>query len=160
MSTFQPPIHLDPTQDAAQQTAFINQNFQSLAATLETNSFRIVGEGLASLSVSSLSLSSVGAIGTSVSTTIITHGLPFVPLAMVAVSDGSGNFFAPIPLDKKLYSSVRSNGQVGTLHSFSTNSTSLTISVQNYCELYTAGTVSISSGAFTYQYYLLQQSAS
>lgn len=41
-STFQPPIHLDPNQDPAQQVAFINQNFQSLASTLETNSFRVV----------------------------------------------------------------------------------------------------------------------
>lgn len=33
-SNFQPPIHIDPTQDSAQQVSFINQNFQSLASAL------------------------------------------------------------------------------------------------------------------------------
>lgn len=33
-SSFQPPINLDPNQDPSQQTAFINQNFQQLANSL------------------------------------------------------------------------------------------------------------------------------
>lgn len=38
-SSFQPPINLDPTQEPTQQIAFINQNFQNLASSL--NPFQI-----------------------------------------------------------------------------------------------------------------------
>lgn len=68
-SSFQPPIHLDPTQDANQQTAFVNQNFQTLASALETNSFRIVESGQTTLPASSAP----------VSLTTVTHGLGFAP---------------------------------------------------------------------------------
>ena len=33
-SSFQPPIHLDPNQEPGQQMAFINQNFQAVANSL------------------------------------------------------------------------------------------------------------------------------
>lgn len=41
-STFQPPINIDPSQSNAQQASFINQNFQTLASVLETNSLRVI----------------------------------------------------------------------------------------------------------------------
>lgn len=76
-STFQPPIHLDTTQGAPQQTAFINQNFQTIASTLETNSFRIVDRG------------TVGVAGNASTTTwsTIPHNLGFVPVPFVFLND-------------------------------------------------------------------------
>lgn len=69
-STFQPPIHLDPNQDSGQQTAFINQNFQSLAAALEANSFRIVQKSNLTIPASS----------SPITWTTVPHGLPFIPI--------------------------------------------------------------------------------
>lgn len=72
-STFQPPIHLDPNQDPSQQSAFINENFQTITSTLETNSFRIVQEAQVSSSNS----------GNTISVKTIPHNLGFAPIPFV-----------------------------------------------------------------------------
>lgn len=87
-STFQPPIHLDPNQDPSQQAAFINQNFQNLAATLESNSFRVV-----STINSEFILPAVPGVTNGWSygnqTVTIPHGLNITPLPFGAFFDGS-----------------------------------------------------------------------
>lgn len=77
-STFQPPIHLDPTQGADQQTAFINQNFQTLASALETNSFRIVVGPITT---------GITTSGNSVDTVTIAHGLGYAPIPFGFMND-------------------------------------------------------------------------
>lgn len=78
-STFQPPIHLDPTQDSDQQTAFINQNFQTLASALETNSFRIVDNDSTVLPASAAPIS----------LTTVAHNLGFAPTPFAFLNNQS-----------------------------------------------------------------------
>lgn len=77
-STFQPPIHLDPTQDEAQQVAFINQNFQSLAAVLQTNSLKITDQGKAIIPSTSHVTGSISSNDATVTLTQIYTSLPIV----------------------------------------------------------------------------------
>lgn len=94
MATFQPPIHLDPNQDSSQQTSFINQNFQSLAAALESNSFRIVSEG--NLTIPSFnSTSTTGNFTTKNSSVSYTHNLGYTPFPLVSLQNGTQ--YSPIP---------------------------------------------------------------
>jgi hypothetical protein len=87
-STFQAPIHLDPTQDSSQQTAFINQNFQALAAALEASSFRIAktidGTFPAVTVAGSTNNWSFGN-----ATATIPHGLNIIPMPFGTFFDGS-----------------------------------------------------------------------
>jgi hypothetical protein len=89
-TTFQPPINIDPSQDAAQQVAFINQNFQSIASALQSNSFRILEQGEATIYQSSHNGGSVTTIRTFVdfSTTYETN--PIV-LAFIISNTGTGD---------------------------------------------------------------------
>lgn len=81
-STFQPPINLNPDQDSSQQTAFINQNFQSLASALETNSFRVVKQGSISID-GGTAHSTTGNFAFVQSASIPQpHGLDFVPVVI------------------------------------------------------------------------------
>lgn len=87
-STFQPPIVISAEQDPAQQAAFINQNFQSLASGLETNSFRIVSQGVVTIPASGAATAQIA----------VTHNLGFVPTALAAYdffADGSD--LRPLP---------------------------------------------------------------
>lgn len=85
-STFQPPTHLDPNQDSSQQVAFINQNFQSLAATLETNSFRIVNKDTVGVPI----------VNGTIQQTTITHNLGYIPVILAFLALGTNNW-APLP---------------------------------------------------------------
>lgn len=97
--TFQPPIHLDPNQDPAQQTAFINQNFLSLANALESNSFRIVSSGETSLaSANFITASNSYGSGTGFAfpvTQTIPHKLNYIPFPLAVVDNG--NNYIPLP---------------------------------------------------------------
>lgn len=89
-STFQPPINLDPTQDAGQQTAFINQNFQSLAAGLQANSFRVIDQGTAVIGQSSHAGGSISTV-TTVASFSATYSFIPILLAFIVSNTGDGN---------------------------------------------------------------------
>lgn len=79
MSTFQTPITIDPTQSPIDQVSFINQNFQDLASTLETNSFRIVDQGTTSVTTS----------GNPINWVTVPHNLGFAPVPFAYLQDVS-----------------------------------------------------------------------
>lgn len=142
-STFQPPIHLDPNQDNSQQTAFINQNFQSLASALETNSFRIVVSGTVSVQAS----------GNTNNTTTIPHNLGFTPIPFCFLSASNNTVFYPLPQWTSL-----TRDDVNHVINFATwidcNVDSNNLNIEFFNSLNTT------NGPFNVQYYLLQQSSS
>lgn len=126
MSTFQPPINLDPNQDSAQQIAFINQNFQNLASTLESNSFRIVQNTTHNTNAFTISASSNTYFSDS-NVTTIPHGLNFAPLAFGAEQLGSGFFMSP-----STQVSTSNTGFTVTTINLSTDTTNIYITVLVY----------------------------
>lgn len=157
-STFQPPIHLDPTQDADQQTAFINQNFQTIASTLETNSIRIVSRGT----------TSIGSSGASSNWNTIPHNLGFAPvvfayLAGVTLSGITTNANIPLPtwtsatIDTIKATALNGGVAIPSVI-FSTWMEAVADTTNLYVILYNATGASISN--LTVQYYLGQQPAS
>lgn len=156
-STFQPPIHLDPTQNAGQQTAFINQNFQQIASTLETNSFRIVDRGVVSVSSD----------GSTANWTTYAHNLGFVPipfayLTRVTLSGITTNGNIPLPtftsLNIDTLKSTALNGGVARpIDIFGTWMEAVADDTNLYVILYNATGSSIS--ALDVQFYLVQQPA-
>lgn len=89
-TTFQPPINIDPTQDPSQQVAFINQNFQSLANALQSNSFRIIDRGQAVIGQSSHTGGSITTISTLAPFSTTYSFFPIV-LGFVVSNTGNGN---------------------------------------------------------------------
>lgn len=160
-STFQPPIHLDPSQDNNQQTSFINQNFQTIASTLETNSFRIVTQGITSLTTS-------GA-GTSIKT--IPHNLGFSPIPFVYLTgqtrtSGSltiTNANIPFPTwgfnftSDTILATATSSGIARPLAGFQAYFDCVADTTNLYVFLINS---TASSGTFNIQYYLVQQPSS
>lgn len=140
MATFQPPINIDPTQDASIQASFINQNFQSIASALETSSFRIVQTGV----VKGPTISP----GASPTTTQVAHNLGVVPAALVYLgSPGEENQALPVV---QLLSGNVTNISINYYITYAVDASNL------YIFQYTsnsAGTL----GPFPYTYFLLQQ---
>lgn len=95
-STFQPPIHLDPSQDDSQRVAFINNNFQSLASALETNSFRVVISGTITINQVTIT-ATAGTYGSvNVSVASFTHNLGYRP-AFIAFFENTNGVRTGIP---------------------------------------------------------------
>lgn len=112
-STFQPPIHLDPSQEDTQQLAFINQNFQAIASTLETNSFRIVKSDTAT----------IASTGATVSYTTVPHNLGYAPVPFAfllnqTVSTGT----SIISTDANIPLPTFTNATIDTIKGTATNS--------------------------------------
>lgn len=160
-STFQPPIHLDPSQNPSQQTAFINQNFQTIASILETNSFRIVKRGNTAIS----------STGSTINWVTVPHNLGFAPVPFVFLNDisrtagttvitGSGNIAFPtwssLTLDT-IKSSATNSGNALPIVAFQTFFDAVADETNLYIFLYNATGSSIS--AFNVGYYLIQQAA-
>lgn len=138
--SFQPPVHLDPTQDPAQQTAFINQNFQTLATALETNGFRIV---LGPLTVP------IPSSATATSQVTVTHNLQFVPTCVCAIDlFGDGTDVVPMPL-------ITVNSATGAV-TFVAQVVQLTSTTVQFRVVNVGSTVAAGSNI---TYYLLQQPA-
>lgn len=89
-STFQPPILISPEQDNPQQTAFINQNFLSLASELEANSIRVVQSGNFTINAVTITASAgtYGAVNTTVGG--VTHNLGYVPAWIAFMEQAPG----------------------------------------------------------------------
>lgn len=149
-STFQPPIHLDPTQDAAQQTAFINQNFQTLASALETNSFRIVKVGTISVVQGSVT-GSAGIYESLFGQTIVAHNLPFTPIVQAYLNFGGSYIQTPYTA----VNNISSSSTAWTTYYISTDATNIYFQYQG--AIFGGGT--IAGATFTANYYLLQQPA-
>lgn len=154
--TFQPPIHLDPNQDAAQQTSFINQNFQNLASTLESNSFRVVLTGNVSIS----GLADPYPSGT-ITTRTIPHNLQTVPafLVYVANPDLSGTYYGAAGITNlpTTYYNLGPGATGGKAYLYSQariDSTNLYIDLVN---LLSAGITGLGGYTWAYTYYILQQ---
>lgn len=157
-STFQPPIHLDPNQDPAQQTAFINQNFQTIASTLESNSFRIVTGGL----------TSVSSDGSATNWTTVAHNLGFAPVVFayltgVNLSGITSNGNIPLPTwagasVDTLKSTALNGGVAKPVFIMSSWIEAVADATNFYVVLYNATGASIS--ALPVQYYLVQQVSS
>lgn len=150
-STFQPPIHLDPTQGSDQQTAFINQNFQAIASTLETNSFRIVQQALVSLSNS----------GNTTSVLKIPHNLGFAPVPFVYLANQTRTLGtltitnANIPLPT--YGLALNSDTTNHIVSFEVYMDCIA-DAQNLYIFMTNSTATATN--FSFQYYLVQQPSS
>lgn len=94
-STFQQPINLDPNQDNPQQVSFINQNFQNLASTLESNSFRIAKSGNFTLTPSTIANPGAGNYASDVQVLGgVSHNLGYIPafIAYLEFSTGARAF--------------------------------------------------------------------
>lgn len=85
-----PPITIDPSVNDNQKWAFVNQNFQSLADTLQKNSSLIVGSGTVTLNA----LINQGSF-----TSPVYHNLSYVPYVVASAhSPGfSSNQWAQLP---------------------------------------------------------------
>lgn len=142
-STFQPPIHLDPNQDSGQQTAFINQNFQTLAAALESNSFRIVLPGL----------TSIQATGNTTVIYTIPHNLGYIPIPFCFLSASDNGIYYPLPMWTSL-----SRDDINHQVKFQTWIDANTDIENLYIEFFNS--LAATQGPFNVQYYLLQQTAS
>lgn len=158
-STFQPPIHLDPNQDPGQQTAFINQNFQSLAAALETNSFRIVSEGTLTIPSYSPTFFVFKTYTNQSFSTTVTHNLGFVPAVLAYVTDNAGTLYELMPyvnVNAGGGNSVSGGGLSIVNADVVVTSTSIyaTSSMTCYGDYNFSGIV---QSATTIKYYLLQQ---
>lgn len=144
MSTFQPPIHLDPTQDPGQQTAFINQNFQTLASALETNSFRVVVNSVYTTTnaFTTTSTPTGGHV-----TESFNHNLDFTPVVLAYILSSGSYFQLPFTLFSETatytVSSISASTDSAKVH--------FTLSTSNQGSNW---------GNIPIQYYLLQQSAS
>jgi len=155
-STFQPPIHLDPTQDNSQQVAFINQNFQTLASALETNSFRIIDDPIISLTTLNFSKTGPG-IFLQTALTTFSHGLSFTPQIIPYVQNGT--------LDRPLPARVISNSTVaGTFFAYVdirgyVDSTNVTIYAEQIIDIRDASTQSLTGTLYNIKCLLLQQTA-
>ena len=156
-STFQPPIHLDPTQDQGQQTAFINQNFQAIAATLETNSFRIVDDGVVAVSSN----------GATASWSTYAHNLGFAPIPFAYLTNvnlsgitSAGNIplptFTNLNIDT-LKSTALNGGVACPIDIFGTWMEAVADETNLYVVLYNATGSAI--GPLDVQFYLVQQPA-
>lgn len=153
--SFQPPIHLDPSQDAAQQTSFINQNFLSLASTLETNSFRVVKGPL------TMQVSSSGGL---VNWTTVPHGLDFTPIvfgfinnANISLITTSGSLILPswteINIDI-IKGTATNSGNAVPVVAFSTYAQIIVDDINVYGVLFNAKGVPVAP--LTLTYYLFQ----
>lgn len=147
-STFQPPIHLDPTQDSGQQTAFINQNFQSLAAALETNSLRIVLEGDNTMP-SVIATAAAANWGHNTSAKAVPHNLGYIPIVIAALNLGTYSF---IPITRMVLPSPNTPGWESNY--IAADETNLYLNV----DVTTFG-ANLSAGGASVKYYLIQQSA-
>lgn len=141
--TFQAPINIDPAQDPAQQIAFINQNFQSLASTLETNSFRIILEGTTTITVPAASVSG------DLEGPLIPHSLNITPTVIANVTTNTllgSNGNTPTP-----WTAFSSTGTLEFIADF--NSIDDT-NIQFYVQW--TGNNSEWVGVWTFKYFILQ----
>lgn len=161
-STFQTPIVIDPNQNSTDQVSFINQNFQNLASTLETNSFRIVDQGIASITTSGLPINFL----------TIPHNLGFAPVPFaylndVAITSGSttittdGNM--PLPTWTSLTidtikATATNSGQALPIVSFEQYIQAVADTKNLYIILLDA--TATSGENYSVQYYLTQQQSS
>lgn len=160
-STFQPPIHIDPTQDPSAQVSFINQNFQTIASTLETNSFRIVSSGEAGISSN----------GATVTWNSVPHNLGFAPIPFafltgVTVTAGasviSSDANIPIPTYTNatfdtVKASAMNSGNALPIVAFNTYIEVFCDTTNLYIVLYNATGSTVAN--HNIQYYLVQQPA-
>lgn len=154
-STFQPPIHLDPTQDAPQQTSFINQNFQALSSVLESNSFRIVNQNQ----------TSIGSTGAPTTWNTIPHNLGFAPIVFAYLTNVNLSGIATaanIPLPTwtgaaidTIKSTATNSGNAQPIFIFSSWIEAVADATNLYVILYNATGATINP--LTVQYYLVQQ---
>lgn len=151
-STFQPPIIISAEQDDAQQAAFINQNFQSLATGLESNALRIVDRGTLSIPSSNIPSGGAGNYNSvNVNIASYTHNLGYIP-AVLAYFEQSNGVRAPLPF----ISFDASSTSTASWYRLSANATTTTFLVA--LRGMTFGT-SINTLAGNLRFYLLQEPA-
>lgn len=148
-NTFNPPIQLDPSMDKGHELAFINQNFQTLSTELESNSFRTVLGGTATISTPANS--SV--------TYSIAHNLGFIPIPFCFLSANNNTQYIPLPA----WTSLTRDDT--TVISGTAGQIVFRTWINCYCDntnLYIQHFNSKSStdGPFDIKYYLLQRTAS
>lgn len=145
-STFQPPIHLDPNQDSGQQTAFINQNFQSLAAVLESSSFRVINSNTVQLVKPALMATAE---------LDIPHNLPYTPIILAFANSGVDTASIQVPFTNVLTTGTNS-GKSNVSIVWFTDDTNITFNIGT--PDFTGNTFYTFSFTYNITYYILQLS--
>lgn len=150
-----PPIQIDPSMDKGHQLAFINQNFQSIANVLQSNSFKIVATGTvaapAAVTVADGTNTFAGG-----ATTTVAHGLSFTPLVMAFVAVSSTQY-SLMPYSQTVSANDPGGGIISTFYRVTTNSTN--VEVFHYVVSYSPGIGAGTYSGANIKYYLLQETA-
>lgn len=138
-----PPIQLDPSQDTGHQLAFINQNFQSIANFLKSNSFKIIKTGTGTLP---------SFTSPATNTTMVPHGLNFIPIPLVFIGDATSIYYAlPAILGYNLGTPTAGVINISSYVGYNVDDANL--------QIYHANSSTGTTLSYPFKYFLLQETA-
>lgn len=147
-----PPIQLSPDMDEGHKTTFINQNFQSIADFLKSNSFKILTTGAITSNNLTFTPGGAGYSTSNAVTAPVAHGLNFIPTVLGVLNNSSS--FIMMPFSNYILTGV---GAVWFTVYLDADATNINMKLNGICNAFGAG--SIATGIYTAKYYILQETA-